>query len=388
MEIEYFVQAGRGRGRAPGVDRRAHAVVRRPRPARARTCASASRRRTSWPTTPSAASTSSTSSRWAGASSRGSPTAPTSTSTAHSRGPENPDAVGELRYFDQEQKKHIVPYVIEPSAGADRATLAFLCDAYDESLVKEPPAEEIAKLRELVAELRQVGRQARRQADGARDEGAPGGRGREDRRRACPGRCRELLALSDDADANRIEVFKKVRGVAEKLGEEFTRTVLRLHPRLAPITVGGLPAEEERAAPGRAGARHQEGAAGRRACAPSTTTRAPSASSTAARTRSARRSASPSTSRAWRTGPSPCAIATRWAQERAERGELRGDPRAKKLGFDSGEFARNRCFPNRQTTVNNAPMPSAHEDRSKSTMKTARQARLARRQAKVTPRTA
>src|SRR3954465_2951829 len=70
---------------------------------------------------------------------------------AHSRGPDNADSVAELRYFDQEQKKHIIPYVIEPSAGADRATLAFLCDAYDESLVKEPPAEETAKLRDLVA---------------------------------------------------------------------------------------------------------------------------------------------------------------------------------------------------------------------------------------------
>ena len=68
--------------------------------------------------------------------------------SAHSRGPKNPDAVGELRYYDQELKKHIVPYVIEPSAGADRATLAFLCDAYDESLVKEPPEAEVAKLRE------------------------------------------------------------------------------------------------------------------------------------------------------------------------------------------------------------------------------------------------
>src|SRR5437762_8578150 len=69
---------------------------------------------------------------------------------AHSRSPENPDAVGELTYFDQEQKKHIFPYVIEPSAGADRATLAFLCDAFDEALVKDPPAEETAKLRDLV----------------------------------------------------------------------------------------------------------------------------------------------------------------------------------------------------------------------------------------------
>src|SRR5258708_11172194 len=71
--------------------------------------------------------------------------------SAHSRGTNNPDSVVELRYFDQEQKKHIIPYVIEPSAGADRATLAFLCDAYDESLVKETPAEEVAKLKEVVA---------------------------------------------------------------------------------------------------------------------------------------------------------------------------------------------------------------------------------------------
>jgi glycyl-tRNA synthetase len=36
-----------------------------------------------------------------------------------------------LAYFDEETKQHIVPYVIEPAAGADRATLAFLIDAYD-----------------------------------------------------------------------------------------------------------------------------------------------------------------------------------------------------------------------------------------------------------------
>ena len=36
-----------------------------------------------------------------------------------------------LSYFDEESKQHIFPYVIEPAAGADRATLAFLIDAYD-----------------------------------------------------------------------------------------------------------------------------------------------------------------------------------------------------------------------------------------------------------------
>ena len=38
----------------------------------------------------------------------------------------------QLTYFDEEANEHIIPYVIEPSAGADRAALAFLLDAYRE----------------------------------------------------------------------------------------------------------------------------------------------------------------------------------------------------------------------------------------------------------------
>ena len=50
------------------------------------------------------------------------------------------DASGkDLRYFDVHQpdpdRRRFLPHVIEPSAGADRATLAFLCDAYDEDRV-------------------------------------------------------------------------------------------------------------------------------------------------------------------------------------------------------------------------------------------------------------
>jgi glycyl-tRNA synthetase len=41
-----------------------------------------------------------------------------------------------LEYFDEESRQKIVPYVIEPSAGADRATLAFLVDAYKEEEVR------------------------------------------------------------------------------------------------------------------------------------------------------------------------------------------------------------------------------------------------------------
>jgi glycyl-tRNA synthetase len=38
----------------------------------------------------------------------------------------------DLSYYDEERRERFVPYVIEPAAGADRSTLAFLTDAYDE----------------------------------------------------------------------------------------------------------------------------------------------------------------------------------------------------------------------------------------------------------------
>ena len=38
----------------------------------------------------------------------------------------------DLTYFDDEKKEKYIPYVIEPSLGADRMVLAFLCSAYDE----------------------------------------------------------------------------------------------------------------------------------------------------------------------------------------------------------------------------------------------------------------
>lgn len=38
----------------------------------------------------------------------------------------------DLSYFDPAVNQKYIPYVIEPSLGADRATLAFLCGAYDE----------------------------------------------------------------------------------------------------------------------------------------------------------------------------------------------------------------------------------------------------------------
>ena len=42
-----------------------------------------------------------------------------------------------MEYFDPETNEKYIPYVVEPSLGADRVALAFLCDAYDEEIVDE-----------------------------------------------------------------------------------------------------------------------------------------------------------------------------------------------------------------------------------------------------------
>jgi glycyl-tRNA synthetase len=41
----------------------------------------------------------------------------------------------DMAYLDPETNERYIPYCVEPSLGADRVTLAFLCDAYDEETV-------------------------------------------------------------------------------------------------------------------------------------------------------------------------------------------------------------------------------------------------------------
>ena len=47
-----------------------------------------------------------------------------------------------LEYFDPQSGERYIPHVIEPAAGADRATLAFLVDAYDEEVVQSASADD------------------------------------------------------------------------------------------------------------------------------------------------------------------------------------------------------------------------------------------------------
>ena len=56
-----------------------------------------------------------------------------------------------MTYFDQETNEHYVPYVIEPSLGADRVTLAFLCNAYDEEQVAENDTRVVLRLHPALA---------------------------------------------------------------------------------------------------------------------------------------------------------------------------------------------------------------------------------------------
>ncbi len=57
----------------------------------------------------------------------------------------------DLDYFDQETNERYIPHVIEPSLGADRVALAFLCDAYDEEEVGEGDTRTVLRLHPALA---------------------------------------------------------------------------------------------------------------------------------------------------------------------------------------------------------------------------------------------
>ena len=56
-----------------------------------------------------------------------------------------------MEYFDPETNEKYVPYVIEPSLGADRVTLAFLCNAYDEEVDEKGDKRVVLRLHPTLA---------------------------------------------------------------------------------------------------------------------------------------------------------------------------------------------------------------------------------------------
>ena len=173
----------------------------------------------------------------------------------------NTDSTTKLEYFDDQYvdpatgKKgaRYIPYVIEPSAGPTRATLAFLCEAYDEELVSELKEEDLNPLREAIAAARKNIDKKIAEVDKAAQKGAlKGDAPNPDQLRtinqalekAEVGLPNSLLNIEDACSlpgGDRIELLKKVRQIAGKLCDDYTRVVLRLHPQLAPIKVAVFP---------------------------------------------------------------------------------------------------------------------------------------------------
>ncbi len=64
----------------------------------------------------------------------------------------------DMSYFDDQTRERFIPHVIEPSAGLDRATLAFLCEAYTEDEVVDasgkPQARVVLKLHPRLAPVK------------------------------------------------------------------------------------------------------------------------------------------------------------------------------------------------------------------------------------------
>ena len=59
-----------------------------------------------------------------------------------------------MEYFDPETNEKFIPYVIEPSLGADRVTLAFLVEAYDEETVGEGDVRTVLRFHPALAPVK------------------------------------------------------------------------------------------------------------------------------------------------------------------------------------------------------------------------------------------
>ncbi len=60
----------------------------------------------------------------------------------------------DMNYFDPETNEKYIPYCIEPSLGADRVTLAFLCEAYDEEALEDGTTRTVMHLHPALAPVK------------------------------------------------------------------------------------------------------------------------------------------------------------------------------------------------------------------------------------------
>jgi glycyl-tRNA synthetase len=165
---------------------------------------------------------------------------------SHSRDPHgltakvapNAHSTERLTYFDPETKEHVVPFVIEPSAGVDRGVLAILSEAYAEEQVKPPPPERLAAVADALAAFGKSVAKTDKLTPATKDAL------RAETDRIAGALATELPAVSAllaMPGADTIELAKKLRGQAEPVVDEFYRTVLHLQPKVAPVKVAVFP---------------------------------------------------------------------------------------------------------------------------------------------------
>jgi glycyl-tRNA synthetase len=150
----------------------------------------------------------------------------------------NRDSTARLTYFDTETKRHVVPFVVEPSAGVGRCFLAVLSEAYADEMVKPPPPEKLAPVADaLQAFLKSAGKSDKINSE-ARDAILARG---EEIAQALPESLPLVEVLLALPGAEQIELGKKLRGQAQPVADEFFRTVLKLKPHLAPVKAAVFP---------------------------------------------------------------------------------------------------------------------------------------------------
>ena len=66
----------------------------------------------------------------------------------------NMDSTAKLAVFDEEAKKWVVPFVVEPSAGVDRAFLAVMTEAYNEEKLPNGETRTVLKLKKHLAPVK------------------------------------------------------------------------------------------------------------------------------------------------------------------------------------------------------------------------------------------
>lgn len=168
----------------------------------------------------------------------------------------NTESTEQLVYFDEQAvdvhsgKKgaHYTPYVIEPSAGADRVALAFLCEAYQEEWVTTPSVQEIDNVskavetlvKSLQKRLKELSYKQNSEEKNAKIYQEAMER-LEQIMKNFPEGILELVEIYEQSQLESIEASKKLKFLVDGLIEKHARTVLKFHPQVAPVKVAVFP---------------------------------------------------------------------------------------------------------------------------------------------------